>query len=107
MQQMSRRSFLASSVAALGGLALTACGGADASSGPITLRWSMWVSTPQERAAWAALADNVHKVYPNITVKLETSAFDPYWDKLQTELASNTQADIIGMQGLRMPAFAA
>jgi multiple sugar transport system substrate-binding protein len=107
MERLSRRSFLASTMATLGGIALTSCGGTSASNGPVTLRWSMWVSTPQERAAWAALADNVKKAYPNITVNLETSAFNPYWDKLQTELASNTQADIIGMQGLRMPAFAA
>ncbi|HEY4383389.1 MAG TPA: extracellular solute-binding protein, partial [Ktedonobacteraceae bacterium] len=107
MERLSRRSFLASSMATLGGIALASCGGTSASNGPVTLRWSMWVSTPQEKAAWAALADNVKKTYPNITVNLETTAFNPYWDKLQTELASNTQADIISMQGLRMPAFAA
>lgn len=106
MERLSRRSFLASSMATLGGIALASCGGTSASNGPVTLRWSMWVATPQEKAAWAALAENVKKVYPNITVNLETTAFSPYWDKLQTELASNTQADIIGMDGDFMQAFA-
>ncbi len=110
--RMSRRSFLASAASAtVGGTLLASCGGGGASSSSsgenVTLRWSMWSGTPEERAAWEGLAADVHKVYPNITVKLETSAFADYWDKLQTQIASNTQADIVAMQSLRMPGFAA
>ncbi|GAC1467105.1 MAG: sugar ABC transporter substrate-binding protein [Ktedonobacteraceae bacterium] len=109
--QMSRRSFLAGAAStAIGGALLASCGGGgQTSSGNenVTLRWSMWSATPQERAAWEGLAADVHKAYPNITVKLETSSFNDYWDKLQTQIASNTQADIVAMQSLRMPGFAA
>jgi multiple sugar transport system substrate-binding protein len=78
-----------------------------ASQAEVNLRWSMWSATPEETAVWQALADSVTKAYPNIKVKLETSAFNDYWGKLQTQLSSQTEPDIIAMQSLRMPGFAA
>jgi multiple sugar transport system substrate-binding protein len=59
------------------------------------------------RKIWQGFADAVKRKYPNITVKLETTTFVNYWDKLQTQIASQTQADIVGMQAQRMPGFAA
>ena len=85
MERLSRRSFLVSTTATLGGIALASCGGTSSSNGSVTLRWSMWVASQQERVAWEALASNVKKAYPNITVNLETTAFNPYWDKLQDQ----------------------
>ncbi|MBV9230402.1 MAG: extracellular solute-binding protein, partial [Chloroflexi bacterium] len=108
--RLSRRSFIAGAAATVGGAILASCGGGGSSSSGgsnVTLRWSMWSATPEERAVWEGLASDVNKAYPNITVKLETSAFNDYWDKLQTQVASNTQADIVAMQSLRMPGFAA
>jgi multiple sugar transport system substrate-binding protein len=66
----------------------------------------MWSATEAELAVWQDLADDVTTVHPNITVTLETVSFSDYWDKLQTQLASGTEADIVAMQALRMPAFA-
>jgi len=64
----------------------------------------MWSATPEERAVWEGLALNVNKVYSNITVKLETPP-SMLLDKLQIQVASNTQADIVAMQRSRMPGF--
>ncbi|HLZ57496.1 MAG TPA: sugar ABC transporter substrate-binding protein [Ktedonosporobacter sp.] len=105
----SRRSFLAGAAATVGAAALAACGGSGPASGNgnVTLRWAMWSASADERAVWADLANDVHKAYPNITVNLETASFNDYFDKLQTQIASGTQSDIVSMQSLRMPGFAA
>jgi len=73
----------------------------------ITLRWSMWSATQAEKDQWLGLADDVSKAHPNIKVAFETIAFNDYWPKLETQLASGTEPDIIAMQSLRMPVFAA
>lgn len=107
--RLSRRSFLAGAAATLGVAAFSACGGSGSASsgGGVTLRWAMWSASASERAVWAELAADVTKKYPNITIKLETAAFNDYFDKLQTQIASSTQSDIVSMQTLRMPGFAA
>ncbi len=113
---ISRRQFLArgatfalaAAVTGPGLTVLSGCGGGDqGAGGKAELRWSMWADTPPEKELWQQLANKVSEVYPNITVKLETYTFTNYWDKLQTQLASETQADIVAMQALRMPGFAA
>ncbi|MBO0794045.1 MAG: sugar ABC transporter substrate-binding protein [Ktedonobacteraceae bacterium] len=104
--RLSRRSFLAGAAATLGAAALAACGGSG-SGGNVTLRWAMWSASADERAVWEELAKDVNKKFPNITVKLETASFGDYFDKLQTQIASGTQSDIVSMQSLRMPGFAA
>jgi multiple sugar transport system substrate-binding protein len=114
-EPLDRRRFLkvaGTGLAGFGLLGVPGCGGSDNSAGsggdkPVTLRWSMWSDTPEERKLWQGFADAVRKKYPNITVKLETTTFSTYWDKLQTQIASKTQADILGMQAQRMPGFAA
>jgi multiple sugar transport system substrate-binding protein len=106
---MSRRGFLKLGGAGLAGVGLlgaVACGEGGESSKP-TLRWSMWADTPAEKQIWEDLAKTVTEVHPNIKVKLETVPFADYFDKLLTQLASENEADIIGMQSLRMLGFAA
>jgi len=114
--ELDRRGFLrlgGTGLAGLGLAGLLGCGGDDegggggASTEPVTLRWAMWSGSPDETKIWQGLADEVKRKHPNITVKLETTTFPNYWDKLQTQLASETQADILGMQAARMPGFAA
>jgi len=112
-ERLDRRTFLKAAGAGLAGVGLfglPGCGGGDdagGSSGPVSLRWSMWSDTPEEQKIWQGLADAVTRKYPDIKVKLETTTFQNYWDKLQTQIASQTQADILGMQAQRMPGFAA
>ncbi len=124
--RLTRRAFLAGLTASVTGALLAACGGgsspatsapaaggaggtAPAASGgkEVTLRWYMWTATEAEKQVWEGLAADVTRAHPNIKVTFETDAFASYWDKLQTQLASQTEADILGMQSLRMPGFAA
>jgi multiple sugar transport system substrate-binding protein len=104
---MNRRDFLrmgGAGLALLGLLGVGACGGGGTSG---TLRWSMWSDTPEETRVWKDLAKDVHEKYSDITVKLETVTFADYWDKLTTQIASENEADIVAMQSLRMPGYAA
>ena len=111
---LSRRRFLAKGAAftfaaAVTGPGLTllsGCGGDEGGGGGANLRWSMWADSPAEKEVWQQLANRVTDVHPDIKVTLETYTFTNYWDKLQTQLASETQADIVAMQALRMPGFA-
>lgn len=106
--RMSRRSLVQGTAAAAAGGALAArTGHVTAQDEPIELRWSMWSATEAELEVWQDLADDVTVAHPNITVTLETVSFTDYWDKLLTQVASGTEADIVAMQGLRMPAYAA
>ena len=106
---VSRRSFMGGTAALAGAAMLpkVRARSAGAQGDPVELRWSMWSATEAETEVWQGLADDVNAAYPNITVNLETTSFNDYWDKLQTQLASGTEADIIAMQSLRMPVFAA
>lgn len=105
---LSRRAFVGG-VAAAGAATLPRGGSrARAAQGEaVELRWSMWSASQAETDVWQGLADDVTAQHPNITVTLETTSFTDYWDRLQTQLASQTEADIISMQSLRMPVFAA
>jgi len=98
---------VAGSAAAAGAAAMSRGPRVRAQDAPVELRWSMWAATEEEIAVWEDLAADVTIAHPNITVTLETTSFADYWDKLQTQLASGTEADIVAMQSLRMPVFAA
>jgi multiple sugar transport system substrate-binding protein len=107
---MDRRDFLRLGGLGLAGVGLLgagACGGGGGGEASGDLRWSMWSASPEETAVWQELAKDVNEKHPNITVKLETVTFEDYWNKLSTQLASENEADIVAMQSLRMPGFAA
>lgn len=110
-RRLTRRKFLRLGGASLAGasfLGVGGCGGGQQGSGSnVTLRWAMWSDTPAETKAWRERAQAVTKAHPNIKVKLETTSFQNYFDKLSTEVASGTSPDIISMQQMRMPEFAA
>jgi multiple sugar transport system substrate-binding protein len=106
---MNRRRFLKLSGLGLAGASLlgaAGCGGGGEGS-KVTLRWSMWADSPEDRKVWEGLANAVTKAHPNIKVNLETISFQDYWDKLQTQLAGENEGDIVSMQQQRMPGFAA
>lgn len=105
---VSRRRFVGGAAALAGAAMLPRARSrpAAAQGEPVELRWSMWSATDAETAVWQDLADDVTAAHPNITINLETTTFVDYWDKLQTQLASGTEADIVAMQSLRMPVFA-
>src|SRR6266700_1871713 len=92
---------------------LVGCGGAaqpsgsnSSSNGPVTLTWSMWSASNQEVQAWQYDAALVTKKYPNIHVKFETTTFQNYWTKLESEAASGTMPNIISLQRQHTTGFA-
>jgi ABC-type glycerol-3-phosphate transport system substrate-binding protein len=100
-----RKAFAAASAVAAIALVASGCssGSGNASGGDVTLRWEMSADSQAEVDVWNHLADMVHEKYPNITVKFESTAFSSYYDKLNTQAASNSLACIAGLQAQRVP----
>jgi multiple sugar transport system substrate-binding protein len=75
-------------------LLLSACGGKT--GGPVTLTFSMW-GAPEELTVWKQIVADYQAANPDITVNVEVSDWDAYWDKLKTQLAANTPPDMFAM----------
>lgn len=79
-----------------------------ASEAPVTLSWQMWAGSQAEITAWDHDASIVHSEYPWITVKLTyDQPFGNYFTKFPTEIASNTEPDLVAIQSLRTTGFQA
>jgi multiple sugar transport system substrate-binding protein len=79
-------------------LLLTSCSSktGTTSGSPVTLTFSAW-GAPEELAVWKQIVNDFQTANPNITVNIEVSDWDAYWDKLKTQLAANTPPDIFAM----------
>ncbi|MDQ8739259.1 extracellular solute-binding protein [Paenibacillus sp. LHD-38] len=85
-------------------LALMAVGCSSESSGSnnrgngadnkVTLRFSWWGSDGRHKATLDAI-EAYKKIAPNVTIEAEYQGFDGYEQKVKTQLASSTAADII------------
>jgi multiple sugar transport system substrate-binding protein len=95
--------------ASLAAVALAACssGGSSGSSGngKVTLTYAMWdqASVPAEKKVIAAF----EKANPNISVKIELTPWDQYWQKLQAAATGGSTADVLWMNPLNIPLYAA
>ncbi|WP_168203793.1 ABC transporter substrate-binding protein [Humibacter ginsenosidimutans] len=78
----------------------------DSANKNVTLQWGFWDQGAAGDKTYQQLADQVHKKYPNITVKLTQPPFADYFTKLQSQLAAGTTPCIVSMQSLRLPGFA-
>jgi multiple sugar transport system substrate-binding protein len=93
---------LVSSVLVIAAIALSACGGkpptqAPAAGGaPVELTFMMW-GAPEELAVWNEIVKDFQSQKPNITVKVEVSDWEAYWEKLKTMLAASTPPDLFAM----------
>src|SRR4051812_13820217 len=74
--------------------ALTACSSSssDSSNGNVTLRYALWVDTQQP--AYQDCAKAFHTAHPNITIKIEQTAWAQYWTNLTTEVTAGTAPDV-------------
>ncbi|MFC3801165.1 ABC transporter substrate-binding protein [Cohnella sp. GCM10012308] len=104
---MSRKRWIpATMTAVLAAGLLAGCGksneganGADAGQSggeakDVTLRFSWWGGDDRHKATLAAI-EAYKKVAPNVTIEAEYQGFDGYEQKVKTQLASATAADII------------
>jgi oligogalacturonide transport system substrate-binding protein len=67
---------------------------AGASKGPVTLRFSWWGGEDRHKATLKAI-DIYQKRNPDVKIEAEYGGFDGYYQKLVTQLAGGTAADII------------
>jgi multiple sugar transport system substrate-binding protein len=79
-------------------LLLSACGGqaTQAPGAPVELTFMMW-GAPEELAVWNQIVADFQAQHPNITVKVEVSDWEAYWEKLKTMLAASTPPDLFAM----------
>ncbi len=63
-------------------------------SGPVTLRFSWWGGDARHNATLAVI-DAYQKKNPNVKIEAEYGGFDGYYQKLVTQIAGGTVADII------------
>ena len=61
---------------------------------PVQLRFSWWGGDTRHEATLKNL-ERYHELNPNVTIEGEYGGFDSYYQKLLTQLASNTAPDII------------
>ena len=64
-------------------------------------------ATRQEIASQTAIVEAFHAANPDITVNVDVSDWDAYWDKLQTGLAGGAAPDVFAMDGPLFPDYQA
>jgi multiple sugar transport system substrate-binding protein len=69
-----------------------------------TIRYTIW-GDPAELKNQQAIVDAFHEANPKITVKVDVSDWEPYWDKLQTAIAGGDAPDVFAMDGPLFPDY--
>lgn len=62
----------------------------------VTLRMSFWADEA-DLAMWNKGIEAFEEDHPGVNVELESTGWNDYWTKLNTQVATGAQADIIGM----------
>ena len=91
---------LAGSMLLAAGLAITAC--AD----PVTVKYANFNSSGGNEATLEAMYEAFHEEYPDITVDIETIAYDDYFTTMQTRIAGGTGPDCFEMNIENFGAYA-
>ncbi|MFN8376748.1 MAG: sugar ABC transporter substrate-binding protein [Anaerolineae bacterium] len=60
------------------------------------ITYMMWGS-PEELAVWQVIVDEFQASHPNITVNVEVSDWDSYWNRLRTLYAGGTPPDVFAI----------
>ena len=71
----------------------------------VVLRFSWWGGEERHQATLAAI-EKYESLNPNVTIEAEYSGFDGYMQKVITQLAGNTAADVVQINWVDMPALA-
>ena len=121
---MKKKQLMAGVMAAGMAMSLAACGGststaasatestaastsaASAAEGDVTLRFAWWGGDERANATLEVIKQ-FEAANPNIHIEAEYGSSDGYHDKLATQLASGTAADIVQIDPETMPAFVA
>lgn len=76
----------------------------EAPAEPVELTFGVW-GDPEELKILQELADSFHEENPNVTITVNVSDWDTYWDKLQTTLAAGNPPDIFAMDAPLYPDY--
>ena len=82
----------------------TAAPAATDDSTPVTLRFSWW-GGDERNAATSEVIKQFQELHPNVTIEAEFGGSDGYHDKLATQLASGTSADIVQVDPETFPTY--
>lgn len=80
---------------------LTLAGMVSAQDTPVEIRYALWDSN--QMPAYQACADEFTTRNPNITITIEQSGWNEYWDGLTTSLVSGTAPDVFTNHVSRYP----
>lgn len=124
MRELGRWKGLVGVVAA--GLLATACGsaaGTPQASTPVTappaatappteapvaadLTFQFWIGGDADKKAWETVTAVATADHPGLKIKVTGNPWPTYWTRIGTQLASPTSPCIVGMQSLRLEAYA-
>ncbi|MEO8609337.1 MAG: sugar ABC transporter substrate-binding protein [Chloroflexota bacterium] len=96
---MNKKRFL---IALLLGLVVLLTSGVMQAQDTKTITYMMWGS-PEELAVWQTIVDEFQKQNPGITVNVDVSDWESYWDKLRTLYAGGTPPDVFAMDAPLYP----
>ncbi|MGX7825996.1 ABC transporter substrate-binding protein [Actinokineospora sp. 24-640] len=83
--------------------ALSGCG--DSAGGPVTLRF-VWWGNEDRAAVTRAAVDEFQKRNPDIKVETEYSGYDPYFQKLSTQVAGGAAPDLLQLDRATLGEYA-
>lgn len=95
---------IAAIVATTAGSAVSASSTRSSSKGHVTLTYAMW--DQDSKAAEQKVIAAFEKANPNISVKIELTPWDQYWQKLQAATTGGTTADVFWMETRNFPLYA-
>ncbi len=76
--------------------------GAGTAAAQTEITFALWGS-PQEGAVWASIAEAFEAEHPDISVNIEVSDWDGYWEKLRVQVAGGTPPDVFAMDAPLYP----
>ncbi|MBH0007736.1 sugar ABC transporter substrate-binding protein [Salinibacterium sp. SWN1162] len=85
-------------------LVLAGCSaGSTDADGPVEIKYSLWDAN--QMPAYQQCADDFHAANPDITISIDQSGWEDYWQKINTGLVSGNSADVFTSHLAYYPEF--
>ncbi|WNI21041.1 sugar ABC transporter substrate-binding protein [Streptomyces sp. ITFR-16] len=102
----SRTKAALAGLAAFGLLSLTACGGSNGDSGPVSLRMTVWTGNEAHLKILNEIATDYRKAHPDIeSIKFDTLPLESYTTTLTTQVAGGKSPDLAWIMEDSAPDF--
>lgn len=93
MKHIKRAALLLATVGMV--IGMTACSSQKTAGSDGNLTMQIWDNS--QREAMQALADEYHKINPDVTIEVQVTSWDEYWTKLEAAAGSGNLPDIFWM----------